>query len=354
MSKTVEIGYMLSCYYELHENALYEESLQYAMGFDGYIHLMHGLYRNVQAGFLGYASFVSDKKTIDLNISGDETETQTQTQTQTQTEDEDEDENEDEEIEAKDDMPIEDPDNSNRPVNIIKSQYYPAHMYNLKCVKNDATLDDNIIITGPNASGKTTFLKSTALNVLFSQQVGVGFYQSCTVKPYQHMHSYLNIPDTSGRDSLFQAESRRCKEILTSIQSGGEQERHFCIFDELYSGTNPKEATKSAYAFMDYVRTFNNVDLVLTTHYTSICDRLEKSNKDPVKAVVNKQMEVLENDETGICKVKNTYKIIDGISTVEGAIRILEDMGYPEEMLETVKNIDLENEQLNTEMSIDL
>tara|TARA_B110000093_G_C12968511_1_gene410978 strand:- start:3221 stop:5323 length:2103 start_codon:yes stop_codon:yes gene_type:complete len=354
MSKTVEIGYMLSCYYELHENALYEESLQYAMGFDGYIHLMHGLYRNVQAGFLGYASFVSDKKTIDLNISGDETETQTQTQTQTQTEDEDEDENEDEEIEAKDDMPIEDPDNSNRPVNIIKSQYYPAHMYNLKCVKNDATLDDNIIITGPNASGKTTFLKSTALNVLFSQQVGVGFYQSCTVKPYQHMHSYLNIPDTSGRDSLFQAESRRCKEILTSIQSGGEQERHFCIFDELYSGTNPKEATKSAYAFMDYVRTFNNVDLVLTTHYTSICDRLEKSNKDPVKAVVNKQMEVLENDETGICKVKNTYKIIDGISTVEGAIRILEDMGYPEEMLETVKNIDLESEQLNTEMSIDL
>ena len=346
MSKTVEIGYMLSCYYELHEDPLYEESLQYAMGFDGYIHLMQGLYRNVQAGFLGYASF---KTTIDLDISGDILDDNSIT---VEVINDDNTDNEDEIIDEENEITKKE----TKPVNMIKSQYYPAHMYNLKCVKNDATLDDNVVITGPNASGKTTFLKSTALNILFSQQVGVGFYQSCTVKPYQHMHSYLNIPDTSGRDSLFQAESRRCKEILNSIKNGGTKERHFCIFDELYSGTNPKEATKSAYAFMDYVRTFNNVDLVLTTHYTSICEKLEGSNKPSVKTIVNKQMQVLGKDETEMGTVKNTYKIVDGISTVEGAVRILEEMDYPEEMLETVKNIDLENlkDETKHEDSIEL
>jgi DNA mismatch repair ATPase MutS len=54
----------------------------------------------------------------------------------------------------------------------------------------------------------------------------------------------LNIPDSSGRDSLFQAESRRCKEIIDIINKD-KTHRHFCIFDELFSGTNPVETTKA-------------------------------------------------------------------------------------------------------------
>ena len=117
----------------------------------------------------------------------------------------------------------------------------------------------NIIISSPNAGGKTTMIKTTTINVIFSQQLGCGFYKSCVLKPYTHIHSYLNIPDTSGRDSLFQAESRRCKEIIDIINGTNiETTRHFCIFDELYSGTNPKEATKSAYAFLLYLSKFKN------------------------------------------------------------------------------------------------
>ena len=67
-------------------------------------------------------------------------------------------------------------------------------------------------------------------------------------------------------------------------------------------------------------------------------------------------MQVLGKDETEMGTVKNTYKIVDGISTVEGAVRILEEMDYPEEMLETVKNIDLENlkDETKHEDSIEL
>ena len=74
-------------------------------------------------------------------------------------------------------------------------------------VKNNISLKKNIIISGPNAAGKTTLLKCVILNLLFTQQVGKGFYDKAILMPFDYIHCYLNIPDTSGRDSLFQAEA---------------------------------------------------------------------------------------------------------------------------------------------------
>jgi DNA mismatch repair ATPase MutS len=193
-------------------------------------------------------------------------------------------------------------------------------------------LSKNIVITGPNAAGKTTYLKTTMLNVIFTQQFGCGFYSACSIKPYTHIHSYLNIPDTSARDSLFQAESRRCKEIIEAvILSDQSTARHFCIFDELYSGTNPEEASKSAYAFLLWLSRRNNVDFILTTHYTDICSRWKKAR------IANWQMDaiVLDNGE-----ISYTYKIKPGVSKVQGAIKVLRDMEYPKEILDTIGEYD--------------
>ena len=66
---------------------------------------------------------------------------------------------------------------------------------------------DNILITGPNASGKTTTIKSILINLIMGQQFGMGCYRKASISVYDYFHSYLNIPDTSGRDSLFQAEA---------------------------------------------------------------------------------------------------------------------------------------------------
>jgi DNA mismatch repair ATPase MutS len=173
-------------------------------------------------------------------------------------------------------------------------------------------------------------IKTTTINIIFTQQLGCGFYQSCVINPYTHIHSYLNIPDTSGRDSLFQAESRRCKEILDIIQESKPDSRHFCIFDELYSGTNPKEATKSAYAFLLYLAKFSHVNFMLTTHYVEICKKFKKS-----KCIENYKMnvEILENGG-----LKYTYKLKRGVSKIQGAIKILEQMNYPTEIINSVKN----------------
>ena len=76
----------------------------------------------------------------------------------------------------------------------------------------------NKIITGPNAAGKTTILKSVIINIILSQRIGYGYYTDGVINPYKYFHCYINIPDNCSRDSLFQAEVRRCKNILTTIR----------------------------------------------------------------------------------------------------------------------------------------
>jgi DNA mismatch repair ATPase MutS len=172
-------------------------------------------------------------------------------------------------------------------------------------------------------------IKTTLFNIILSQQIGFGFYESAEINPYDFLHCYLNIPDTSGRDSLFQAESRRCMEILRCIIDNPNK-RHFCIFDELYSGTNPYEAVAAAYGYIDYISKNPNVDLILTTHYIELCELLEKRN---ASAVSNLHMSV--SPETGAY----LYKIATGISSIKGGLKVLRDLEYPDEIVESASKI---------------
>jgi hypothetical protein len=264
------VGYMLKCFYRLHRNPEHDAALRYSMGFEGYLQTMLGVYNNKR---LSPANYV---------IEGDLS---------------------------------------------ITNQHYPE-LGATTPVVNNCRLDKNMIITGVNASGKTTYIKTTAINVLLSQQIGNGFYETCSLAPYTHIHSYLNIPDTSGRDSLFQAESRRCKEIIDSISSSGEKAHHFAIFDELYSGTNPDDATIAAYSFLKYLTERSNVDFLLTTHYVSVCKKFRKSEK-----VRNFKMAVLATEDG---RFEYLYKIKRGISKLHGGAAILKNMGYPKEILDTI------------------
>jgi hypothetical protein len=273
--KFSEFGGLLRCYYRLHSVQEYEEGLRYSTGFEGYINNMICVSNNLKNGILSYG------------------------------------------------------DISNIPACKFNNQYYPPIM-NENPIKNTCKFDKNMIISAPNKAGKTTILKTTILNIIFTQQIGCGFYNSATLMPYTHIHSYLNIPDTSGRDSLFQAESRRCKDILDVITKYSDNRyRHFCTFDELYSGTNPEEASKAGYAFLEYLSKYKNVNFILTTHYLSICKKYKMS-----KYIQNYKMNVnvLQNGQFDY-----TYKIKKGISTIKGALRVLKDMDYPEEIIKIIE-----------------
>jgi energy-coupling factor transporter ATP-binding protein EcfA2 len=269
--KIMEIGHILKIFYEIFENVELTNAFLYSFGFHGYYQCLQGLKNHLISKSINYTTFTKKKGK-----------------------------------------------------NIFKKSYY-CPLIQLQPIKNDIKLKENLIITGPNASGKTTILKTTLINILLSQQFGCGCYKSAKLYPYKFIHCYLNIPDTSGRDSLFQSEVRRCKEIIQSVIENSE-DTHFCVFDELYSGTNPEEAITSSTAFMEYIVKCKNVFSMLTTHFIQVCHNLDLNKK-----ILNYKMTVDKN--TG----KYTYILNPGISEVKGGVKVLYDMQYPKEILDKLK-----------------
>ena len=276
--KIFEIGHIMHLFYQLYDNKEYSDTLLYSFGFNGYMDLLTGLKTNID-------SFRLNKTTFLLK-------------------------------EGKEGKKVK--SSSKKP--IFKKMYYPKFVDNKDVITNDCKFNKNLIITGPNASGKTTVLKSAMINLILSQQIGFGCYESLEMVPYDMFHCYLNIPDTSGRDSLFQAEARRCKEIMECIKTQNTKDiTHFCILDEIYSGTNPDEAVISANMFMKNIVKYDNVTCLLTTHYVKLCKKLAKN-----KRIINCQMNTKPNEKG--TDFEYTYKIVTGISTVKGGLKVLKDL----------------------------
>jgi hypothetical protein len=268
-SKILEIGHVMKCFYQLYNSEDIVNSFTFSIYFNGFLENLYQLQARLKNKKMNFCKYYKNKE--------------------------------------------------KKPY--FKQAYYPT---NDNCVKNSYSLDKQMIITGPNAAGKTTLLKTTIINVIFSQQFGCGFYKKASTTLYDFIHSYINIPDTSQRDSLFQAEARRCHQILTTIYNNKDK-KHFCVFDELFSGTNPYEAICSACAFLKHINKYN-VSFVITTHFIDLCKYLNN-----VDSMCNYQMKIIVNPENNIIY---TYKLIKGISTFKGALSVLIDLNYPREIID--------------------
>jgi|694.fasta_scaffold07224_14 hypothetical protein len=362
----LEIGKIMTTFYKLYDDDIYDQLFIYSFGFNGYLHNLLNINEQVVNNKLHKAKYISKNKCQEEEIETEKLETEKLETKKLETEKLETEKTETEKLETEkletekletekletEKLETEKTEtkkletekleskqksnnknkNKNKKIKlIVENIFYPKFINSQEIiVKNDFNLDKNIILTGPNASGKTTFIKSLFLNILLSQQIGYGCFKKINFIPYDYFHCYLNIPDTSGRDSLFQAEARQCKNILDFINDNDSDETHFCIFDELYSGTNPDDAIISANAFIKYISSLDNVCFSLTTHYVNLCEKIKEYSK-----INNCHMGTINNKETN--DVEYTYKLLDGISQVKCGLQILKNMKYPSDILENLE-----------------
>jgi len=205
--------------------------------------------------------------------------------------------------------------NSQEPNVIIEGLRHP-NISDDKVVKNDIVLDNknNLIITGPNAGGKSTFIKSIAINVLLSQTICLSFTDNMILTPFYYIASQMNIVDDKGSESLFEAEMNRIIKNVNIIKTCKEKNKKSIIFlDELFNSTNVIEGICGSYGICKNLSDIKTNITLLTTHFTYLYKLRDTGNYKNYKMNVN-----INNNN-----IVFPYKISKGISVQYIALELL-------------------------------
>lgn len=189
-----------------------------------------------------------------------------------------------------------------------------------KCEKS------NIILSGPNAAGKSTFLKAVLINIMLSQTIGYSACSVCKLTPYNYIASQINVPDCTGKESLFEAEMYRCKLTLDYVFQNPLKN---CIvfMDEIFNSTNMVEGVSGAFAILKSLGTRKNCNTVISTHFPYLSKLHKSSSYNLYKFDAIVVDSALDTDTLKCCP-KYSYKLSRGFSTQYIALDILRFNGY--------------------------
>jgi len=200
-------------------------------------------------------------------------------------------------------------------------------------ISNPVNLEKNIIITGPNAAGKTTYVKSITTNIIFAHTIGICYASAANIIIYDAIHTFMRISDVLGSKSYFEAESEYCSNMIkTALKLNANNKKGLFLMDEPMHSTPPTEGMSVAYAVAEFISNIPEIKLIVTTHFHKL-NELEKKYPDKfinlcVKAYQN------EDDKT----FNFTYKINKGFSNQCIAIELLERENFPTEVIESAIN----------------
>ncbi len=213
-----------------------------------------------------------------------------------------------------------------KPLININGMLHPI-LINKNPILNDLNLQNNknILLFGPNASGKSLLIKSLVLNVLLSQTLTISCANNMDITPFSVLNTYLNIPDIVGKESLFEAEVHRCKDYISRIKNLSNNKFALTIFDELFSSTNYYEGLSTSYAICKYLSKYSNCINIITTHFHKLC-KLEKEG-----AFKCYKMKITQEKDG---KIKFHYKLKRGISKKKLAIELLRMKGLDKEIID--------------------
>lgn len=192
-------------------------------------------------------------------------------------------------------------------------------------VNNDFDIDCGMLVTGTNASGKSTFLRTVLINALLSQSINTSLAREYHGLKYR-IYSSMSLKDSLFEgDSYYMAEIKSIRRILKA--SDTEEIPVLCTVDEVLRGTNTVERIAAACQIMKSLAR-PNVCLFAATHdyeltgllggYLSNCHFTEEISEDDIKF---------------------NYKLVEGACNTRNAIKLLKLMGYSEQIVQSATDM---------------
>ena len=139
-------------------------------------------------------------------------------------------------------------------------------------VVNDFTLYDRAILTGANASGKSTFMKSLAVNAILAQTIDTACCTSLSMPQLKVMTSMAIRDDVVSGESYYVREVRYLKRMLDEI---GQGTMTLYVIDEILKGTNQKERLAASEAVLKYLTHFPGFCMI-ATHDIELVNKLQE------------------------------------------------------------------------------
>ncbi len=189
-----------------------------------------------------------------------------------------------------------------------------------KPVKNSISTQESVLITGSNASGKSTFLKMLALNILTAQTI-----YTVTAQKYQapccYLYSSMSLRDNlESNESYYIVEIKSIKRIIDSFKEGNQP--IFCFVDEVLRGTNTVERIAASTQILSSMNG-EGIQCFAATHDIELTHLLESEYNN-----YHFEEEIKDGD------ILFNYKLCAGRATTRNAISLLQIMGYEAEIIE--------------------
>lgn len=190
-------------------------------------------------------------------------------------------------------------------------------------VSNSIDMEKPILLTGSNASGKSTFLKAAAINAILAQSICTALCSSYASNPFYIFSSMAISDNLSAGDSYYIAEIKSLKRIMDFSAAN---KRIFCVVDEVLRGTNTIERIAASSEILSALSDAN-VLCIAATHDLELCGLLSGNY-----AMYHFEEQIQDNE------IYFDYILKDGPATSRNAIKLLRIMGLSEDIVLNAEN----------------
>lgn len=195
-------------------------------------------------------------------------------------------------------------------------------------VKNDVLVKSGVLITGSNASGKSTFLRGVAVNTVLAQTI-----HTCLAENYRgnifRIYSSMSLQDdlTNG-DSYYMAEVKSIRRILQKAEkAAGNDEKILCFVDEVLRGTNTVERIAASAQILKAFAQENTICFA-ATHDLELTRLLDDCYEN-----FHFEEEMVEDD------IFFPYRLQKGPAVSRNAIALLKVLGYNQKLVEDAEKM---------------